>query len=61
VIDRGAPRPGPSVRNRKWNGEKSLYRIADAGHTEWMHDDNEHFIALAETIANWLDEYTRWS
>lgn len=45
---------------RKWNGEKSLYRIPGAGHTEWMHDDNAHFIALAATIANWLDEYTRW-
>jgi fermentation-respiration switch protein FrsA (DUF1100 family) len=46
---------------RKWNGEKSLYRIVGAGHTDWMHDDNQHFIALAEAIGNWLDKYTRGS
>lgn len=40
---------------RHWGGEKHLYRIPGAGHTEWMHDDNPHFVALAEVLVDWLE------
>lgn len=42
---------------RAWGGEKMLHRLASAGHTEWMHDDDPRFLSLAETIAGWLAHY----
>lgn len=39
----------------KYAGPKSLYWIEDAGHTEFMHDDDPKFIALANHIADWLE------
>lgn len=42
---------------RAWRGEKALHRIQGAGHTEWMHDDNEHFLGLMAAISDWLESY----
>jgi len=39
---------------RHWGGEKDLYRIPRAGHTEWMHDDDPTFLALVNRIVAWL-------
>jgi alpha-beta hydrolase superfamily lysophospholipase len=39
-----------------YGGPKSLYFIEGAGHTEFMHDEDPRFQALAERIADWLDE-----
>jgi fermentation-respiration switch protein FrsA (DUF1100 family) len=37
-------------------GPKSLFLLADAGHTEWMLDDNPHFIEFAKHISQWISE-----
>lgn len=37
-------------------GPKSIYWIEQAGHTEFMHDDNPRFQALGARIAEWLAE-----
>lgn len=42
----------------KYPGEKELYFIKDAGHTEWMFDDNEKFKALVDKIDNWIASKT---
>jgi hypothetical protein len=38
-----------------YGGPKDLYWIPDAGHTEFMADDNPTFQALAARIADWLN------
>lgn len=40
---------------RAWNGNKDLFRLTGAGHTEWMHDDNAHFLRLMDALYGWLD------
>lgn len=42
---------------RAWGGERELYRIAAAGHTEWMHDDDPSFLGLVEVLVDWLDRF----
>lgn len=42
---------------KKYKGEKELYLISDAGHTEWMFDDNEKFKGLIKEINNWIEAY----
>jgi len=37
-------------------GPKSLFLLANAGHTEWMLDDNPHFIEFAKHISQWIAE-----
>lgn len=37
-----------------YGGPKKLYWIENAGHTEWMHDDNPHFLRLCERISSWI-------
>lgn len=39
-----------------YGGPKELYWIEDAGHTEWMHDDNPTFQALNRRICAWLQK-----
>ena len=39
-----------------YQGNKELYWIKDAGHTEWMFDDNPKFISLIEKINQWTNE-----
>jgi hypothetical protein len=36
-------------------GPKELYWVEQGGHTEWMHDDDPRYVALARRIADWLD------
>lgn len=38
----------------KWAGPKELFWIKGAGHTEFMHDDDERFLALAGAIDEWI-------
>lgn len=42
---------------RAWGGEKSLYRMPRAGHTEWMHDEHETFLGLMRVVVDWLGRY----
>lgn len=37
-----------------WSGPKELYWIKGAGHTEFMHDDDPRFLALAGAIDGWI-------
>ncbi len=37
-----------------YGGPKQLYWIEDVGHTEWMFDDNEHFLNLNKRLVAWL-------
>lgn len=37
-----------------YGGPKELYWIEGAGHTEWMFDDNAHFLRLNARIARWI-------
>ena len=39
-----------------YTGTKELYWIKDAGHTEWMFDDNPKFKALATRILEWFQK-----
>lgn len=39
-----------------YGGPKQLYWLAGAGHTEFMHDDDPRFQALARRIDQWLCE-----
>lgn len=43
---------------RHWGGEKELYRIPGVGHTEWMHDDDPHFLTLIDVLVAWLERYS---
>jgi len=38
-----------------YGGPKELYWIEGAGHTEWMFDDNPHFVALGARMTRWLN------
>ncbi len=38
-----------------YGGPKELHWIYDAGHTEWMLDDNEKFQALGRKIVAWIE------
>lgn len=38
-----------------YGGPKELYWIENAGHTEWMFDDNDHFRKLGARILHWLE------
>lgn len=38
-----------------YGGPKELYWIEGAGHTEWMFDDDPHFLGLGSRIVRWLD------
>jgi len=38
-----------------YGGPKELYAIEDAGHTEWMFDDDPRFRALGARIVRWLE------
>lgn len=42
---------------RAWRGEKALYRMPTAGHTEFMHDEDETFLGMMEAITAWLARY----
>lgn len=42
---------------RHWGGEKELYRIPGVGHTEWMHDEDPHFLTLIDVIVRWLEHH----
>ena len=35
-------------------GDRELYWIPNAGHTEWMFDDHPTFIGLVEHIDGWV-------
>lgn len=37
-----------------YGGPKELYWIENAGHTEWMFDDNPHFQELGARLVRWL-------
>lgn len=37
-------------------GPKSLFLLANGGHTEWMLDEDERFIEFSTHIANWIAE-----
>lgn len=37
-------------------GPKSLFLLDDAGHTEWMLDEDPRFIEFSSHIANWIAE-----
>ncbi len=37
-----------------YGGPKELYWIHDAGHTEWMHDEDPRFLTLGRKIEAWL-------
>lgn len=39
-----------------YGGPKELYQIEGVGHTEWMFDDNPHFLALGARIDRWLEK-----
>jgi hypothetical protein len=43
----------------KYAGPKTLYWIEGAGHTEFMHDDDPKFIALATTLGDWIERLLR--
>lgn len=38
-----------------YGGPKELYWIEGAGHTEFMHDDDPKFLALAEHVTRWIE------
>jgi len=38
-----------------YGGPKELYWIADAGHTEFMHDDHPTFKALGARVTEWIE------
>lgn len=48
------PPTEPRSLYRNYPGDKELYWIVDAGHTEWMFDDSPTFQALVEHIDGWL-------
>ncbi len=39
----------------RYPGPKELYWIEGGGHTEWMHDEDPRYLALADRIGTWLD------
>ncbi|MFP3880035.1 MAG: alpha/beta hydrolase [Dehalococcoidia bacterium] len=39
-----------------YGGPKELFWIYDAGHTEWMKDDDYRFLALGRKIYTWLED-----
>ncbi len=41
-----------------WGGDRSLYWLEGAGHTEFMHDDDAKFLALADRLASWIENLT---
>ena len=41
--------------HRSYGGPKELYWIEGAGHTEFMHDDDPRFRALAAHVADWIE------
>lgn len=43
----------------KYPGPKELFLLEDAGHTEWMLDDNPLFQKFAARIADWMAEEKR--
>jgi pimeloyl-ACP methyl ester carboxylesterase len=55
--DQNALHPVDEARelHRRYPGPKQLYWVESGGHTEWMHDDDPKYRALAARIADWLD------
>lgn len=39
---------------KKYAGPKELFWVEDAGHTEWMWDDNPKFRVLAASLSDWI-------
>lgn len=55
--DQNALHPTQEARelHRRYPGPKELYWVEGGGHTEWMHDDDPKYRALAARIADWLE------
>ncbi len=43
---------------KKYPGEKELYWMKNAGHTEWMFDENKTFIMLVGNLDRWIETNT---
>lgn len=54
--DRNALHPPEEARSlfARYPGPKEAYWVPDAGHTEWMLDDDPKFVALADAIDRWM-------
>jgi pimeloyl-ACP methyl ester carboxylesterase len=54
--DRNALHPPEEARSlfASYPGPKEQYWVVDAGHTEWMLDDDPKFVALANAIDRWV-------
>jgi uncharacterized protein len=42
-----------------YGGLRELHWLEDAGHTEWMRDDNETFQALCRKLVSWIEQRLR--
>jgi uncharacterized protein len=56
--DKNALHPVEEARSlhEKYPGPKELYWIPNAGHTEWLLDENPIYRALVDRIAGWLSK-----
>lgn len=44
--------------HKKYPGDKELYWMKHAGHTEWMFDENKTFVMLVGNLDRWLERHT---
>lgn len=49
------PRKEAESLFEQYRGKKEIYWIKEAGHTEWMFDDNPKFKALCDKITSWIE------
>lgn len=54
--ERNALHPPEESRSlfARYPGPKHMHWVPDAGHTEWMLDDNPKFVALVEALDTWM-------
>jgi fermentation-respiration switch protein FrsA (DUF1100 family) len=54
--DRNALHPPEEARSlfARYPGPKEMHWVPDAGHTEWMLDDDPKFLALVGVLDRWI-------
>jgi pimeloyl-ACP methyl ester carboxylesterase len=59
--DRNALHPPEEARSllARYPGPKEMYWVPDAGHTEWMLDDDPKFVALVNALDAWMRHRAR--